>query len=72
MVKYRISCMLHVLHVGEMRNVTVLLERLKGIAHLEVLCIGRWMILKWMSGKQGESIWTGFRWLNTGTSGRLL
>jgi len=30
------------------------------------------IILEWILGKQCERVWTGFMWLRTGTSGRLL
>jgi len=30
------------------------------------------IILEWILGKQGRKLWTGWIWLRTETSGRLL
>jgi hypothetical protein len=44
------------------------LECLKGRDHLEDQRIDRRIILKWILGKQGLGVWTGFLWLRIGTS----
>jgi len=45
------------------------LENLIGRYHLEGICIGRRIILKWIVK---ERMWTGFIWLRMVSSGGLL
>jgi hypothetical protein len=40
--------------------------------HLEVLSLYWRIILKWISNKPAERVWTGFVWLRLGTSRGLL
>jgi hypothetical protein len=47
-------------------------ENQKGRDHFEVLCIDGRIILKWILGKWGEKVWTGFIWLRIGTNDGLL
>jgi hypothetical protein len=47
-------------------------ENPKGRDHFRDLDIDEKIILEWTLGKQGVKLWTGFIWLNIGTSGRLL
>jgi hypothetical protein len=38
-------------------------EIVKGGEHLEDICVGGRIVLKWMLNKCGVIIWTGFIWL---------
>jgi hypothetical protein len=53
--------------VREMRN-----TYLKGRNYLEDLGMDGKIKLKWIIGKYGGKVWTGFIWLRVGSSGRLL
>jgi hypothetical protein len=56
-----------------MRNVyKIIIRKLKGRDHLEVLGVNRRIILKRILEKSGEMAWTGFTWLTIGTDGELL
>jgi hypothetical protein len=60
-------------HTGEVRNVYIILvEKPEWNRQLRRPRHRRKTLLKWISGKQGGRIWTGFMWLRTGTSGGLL
>jgi len=48
------------------------LEHLKGRDDSEELCMHRKTMLVWFLRKQGGKVWTGFIWLRSGASGRLL
>jgi hypothetical protein len=48
------------------------LESLKGRDQLEHTSTDGRIILKWISRKLGEKLFTGFIWLRIGTSGRLV
>jgi hypothetical protein len=48
------------------------LESLKGKDHSEDLGIDERIILKWILGKYGLGVWTGFIWLRMGIGGGLL
>jgi hypothetical protein len=48
------------------------LENRKGRDHLEDLGIDKNIILKWIFGKFGVRVWTGFTSLRIWTSGGLL
>jgi hypothetical protein len=48
------------------------LENLKGRNHSEDLGIDGRIILELILGENSRKVWTGFIWLRTRTSGRLL
>jgi len=50
----------------------ILVGNLEGREHLEDLDVDGKTILERILRKYSESVWTGFIWLRTGTSGRLL
>jgi hypothetical protein len=59
--------------MGEIRNAySILVRKLEGKSHLEDLSIDGRIMLQWISEKQSGMLWTGFIWLRTRTSGRLL
>jgi hypothetical protein len=45
---------------------------LKGIDHTEDLDVGGRIILKWILGKSGLTVWIGVIWLRIRTGGGLL
>jgi len=47
-------------------------ENLKVRDHFEYLGIGGRIILEWILEKHDQKLWTGFMWISTGTSGRIL
>jgi hypothetical protein len=48
------------------------LGNLKRRDNSEDLAVDGRTVLKWILGKYGGMVWTGFMWLRIGTSGRLL
>jgi hypothetical protein len=59
--------------MGEMRNVyTILVGKPKGRYHSEDLDVVGRIILKWILGKEGWRLCTGFMRLRIGTGGGLL
>jgi hypothetical protein len=53
-------------------NIIFSLENLKGRDYSEDLDIDEKIKSECTLGKQGANVWTGFIWLRTRTSGRLL
>jgi hypothetical protein len=47
-------------------------ENLKGRIRLEELEVKRKITFQWILKSGGLTIWTGFNWLRTGISGRIL
>jgi hypothetical protein len=64
----------HVARMGEMRNAYKILVRKPEAKRAlgEDLDLDGSIILKWILGKYGWRVWTGFIWLRIGTGGRLL
>jgi hypothetical protein len=44
-------------------------KNLQGRDHLENICKGGRIILKWILNKCSRRVWTGFMWLRIGTGG---
>jgi hypothetical protein len=57
---------------GQVRNAhKILVKNLKGRDRSEDLDIAARIILDWILRKYGGTLWAGFVWLRTGTSGRF-